>query len=82
MLVVLYFYFIKKEKQVDTTVEPANLTDVERIQILDSLSAQSETSPVTETGRVKILKDLNTKVSDSQSLTETDRTDILNSLNQ
>lgn len=80
ILIGVYFY-LKSIKQ--NQIEPINniaLTEEERINILNELSAGSNIKPLSITERQKILKDLNSGASKTP-LTEEERTAILNSLN-
>jgi flagellar biosynthesis/type III secretory pathway M-ring protein FliF/YscJ len=75
ILIAVYFY----SKSVKQEVQPAGLTEEERIKILNELNS-GDIKPVSETEREKILKDLGSG-SANTPLTEAERTAILNSLN-
>ena len=82
--VSIYFYFkLNKGNQ----AEPTGLTDTQRIEILDKLNTKVGTKPLTDQEKIDkerrgILKELNTGITTGNSLTESQKVDILNSLNQ
>jgi len=76
ILIAVYFY-LKSIKQ--NQVQPTGLTQEERTSILNELN-NSNIKPITGTERKQVLKDLNSG-GVNPSLSEVDRTAIINSLN-
>ena len=77
VIILVCFFYLKKEKQ----TEPSSMTQEQKIQILDKLSAGADTSPAGIKMQEDALKKLNGGKVESQPLTNEERLKIMNSFN-